>query len=82
MRLDQLEPSLPGRLDDRGGEWVLAGTLKAGREPEQLVFAETVAGLDRNYTRFAFGQCAGLVDHQRIDLFETLGCGSKGSRRG
>ena len=58
---------------DRGGQRMLAGLLEARRQPQQLVLVE--AGRRRRTVtepRLAFGQRAGLVHHQRVDLLQDL----------
>ncbi len=74
-----------GGLDDGLGERVFAAALDRGRETDDLVLIET--GRDRNARqgRLAFGQRAGLVEHDRIDSFRAAPaprrCGSA-RRRG
>ena len=61
-----------GGLDDGGGQRMLAAALDAGREAPAPCFIETGAGTMRDHFRLAFGQRAGLVDDQRVDLFDPL----------
>ena len=55
---------------------MLARALDAGGEPQHLVVVEALRGHDGDDLRLAFGQRAGLVDHDGIDFlhaFERLG---------
>ena len=55
---------------------MLACPLEAGRQPQELGFIEAARWGDGGDRRLAFGQRAGLVDDQRVDLlhaFERLG---------
>ena len=65
-------PFASRRRDDRAGERMLGGALDGRREPQHLVPAEAVSRDDFGHRRAALGQRAGLVDHQRVDLFEAL----------
>ncbi len=58
--------------DDGAGERMLARVLDAGGEPQHVVRVEARRRNDRRHRRLAFGQRAGLVDHQRIDLLHAL----------
>ena len=51
---------------------MLAGPLDAGREAEQVVFLDTGGWHQCDHLGLAFGQRAGLVDHQRVDFGEAL----------
>ncbi len=69
--LGEREIAILGRTDDRGGEGMLAQTLETGREPQKFVLAGA-GRFHRHNPGLAFGQRAGLVDDQRIDLFQPL----------
>ena len=74
--LGQGQSPVARRGDDRGGERVLAGALDRSRRGQQVVLGPSPDRQDLDHARPAFGQCAGLVQHQRIDLlepFERLG---------
>ncbi len=58
--------------DDRGGQRMLAQRLQTGGPEQHLRFIESAGGDHDLHRRLAFGQRAGLVDHQRIDLFHQL----------
>ncbi len=51
---------------------MLAATLDAGRQPQQFGLLDTVSGNDRHHFGFAFGECAGLVEHDGINALEPL----------
>ena len=51
---------------------MLAHAFETGREPEQFVFADPWRRPHRHNPGLAFGQRAGLVDDQRVDLLEPL----------
>ena len=67
-----VELALGGGGDDRRGERMFAAALDAGGEAQDLRLVKAAAGDDRDHLRLAFGQRAGLVDHQRVDLFHPL----------
>ena len=60
------------RRDDRGRQRMLARPLEAGRQPQQLGFVEARRRHDGGDLRLAFGQRAGLVDDERVDLLHPL----------
>ncbi len=64
--------ALPGLFQDGLGQWVFAALLQAGRPAQDLVFAEVVGREDLPIGRAAFGERAGLVDDQGIDLAQLL----------
>ncbi len=51
---------------------MFTAALDAGGKPEHLYLIEAGGGRDRHHLWFSFGEGAGLVDHQRIDLFHAL----------
>ena len=66
------EPLLRRSGDDGGGQRMLAASFEAGGEPQQCVRIEARRRADGGHARLAFGQRAGLVDDQRVDLLEPL----------
>ena len=58
--------------DDRGRERVLAALLEACGEAQHFVLVDPADGAHGDDLRLAFGQRAGLVDHERVDLLEPL----------
>ena len=68
----QFELALLRGGDDGGGERMLAAALDAGRELQHLRLVEAGQGHDRDHFRFSFGEGAGLVDDQGVDLFHAL----------
>jgi hypothetical protein len=70
--LRQFELMLPCRANDRAREGMFAGPLKACRKPQKFVFAKARKGPNRHDLRLAFGESAGLVDDERVDLFHAL----------
>ena len=72
----QFDLALGGGRDDRRRQRMLAAALDAGSEAQHLRLVEAGQRDDRHHLRLAFGERAGLVDHQRVDLlhaFERLG---------
>ena len=68
-----VRPRLGGGVDDGAGERVLGGAFDAGGEPEQLVVARSPADATIWVTDgLAFGQGAGLVDDEGVDLLHPL----------
>ena len=51
---------------------MLACALDAGREPQDFALLEPGRCNNGSDLRLALGQRAGLVDHQRVDLFHAL----------
>ena len=68
----KLDLALGGGRDDRRRQRMLAAALDAGRKPQHLRLVEAGRRHHRDHLRLAFGQRAGLVDHQRVDLFHPL----------
>ena len=61
------------RGDDRGGERMLARAFETGAERQDRRFVEAArAGTTAIDARLAFGQGAGLVDDERVDLLHAL----------
>ena len=60
------------RAHHRRGQRMLACPFEARGKPEQLVFAEAADGPHGDDPGSAFGQCAGLVDDERVDPFKPL----------
>ena len=65
-------PRSSAARDDRLGQRMLAGALDAGGKAQQLALVEAWRRHDRGHARPAFGQRAGLVDDQRVDLLHPL----------
>ncbi len=59
-------------VQDRACQRMLARPLDAGRNPHDLVFVEAFRGHDGDDLRLAFGQRAGLVDDEGVDLFHSF----------
>ena len=57
---------------DGRGQRVLAGPLDAGKLLQHVVRVEAGGRLDVDHLRPAFGERAGLVDDQRVDLLHPL----------
>ena len=51
---------------------MLAGPLQAGSQPQKLSLRPTGQGHHRRELRLALGERAGLVHHQRVNLFQNL----------
>ena len=66
------EIALGRRGDDGCRQRMLAAALDAGGEPQHFVFVEARRGHDGHDLRLAFGQRAGLVDDERVDLLHAL----------
>ncbi len=64
----QLEVAFLRAPHDRFGQRVFAATLKAGSQQQNLLLLKTIEGNHRYQFGFAFGQRAGLVHHQGVDL--------------
>jgi hypothetical protein len=60
------------RLHDGIGQRMLAALVQARGQAQHLVGREAIGGQGTVEGRFAFGQRAGLVDDQRVDLAEVL----------
>ena len=58
-------------INDRAGERMLARLLDARRKAQQFGLGDAF-GHDGDDFRLAFGERAGLVDHQRVDLLHAL----------
>ena len=74
-RLARGEPLGFGGVHDGGGERVLAGALERGGELEQVVLGDAWLGEDGGQGGSAFGEGAGLVEEEGVDLaegFESL----------
>ena len=72
---DRRQRELPSRSRARtiaARERMLAGALDACGQPQHFVLVEARRGDDRRHRRLAFGQRAGLVDDQRVDLLHAL----------
>ena len=72
LRLVELETALVGRADDRLRQRVLAALVEARGKTKHFVFGVAGRRHDPVERRLAFGQRAGLVDDQRVDLAEVL----------
>ena len=59
-------------LDDRRRQRMRAAALDAGGKAQHLRVVEAGQRDDRHHLRLAFGERAGLVHHQRVDLFHPL----------
>ncbi len=73
---DELDATLSRGCDDRLRQGVFARPFDAGGKAQDFVVHEAVRRNDGDDLRPSFGQRAGLVDHQRVDLlhpFERLG---------
>ena len=70
-RLEGNAARLGGR-DDRGGERMFTRLLDARRVTQHGRRVETDERRDRDHLRLAFGERAGLVDHERVDLLHAL----------
>ena len=68
----ELDFALGGGRDDGRGQRMLAAALDARRKAQHLRLVEAGQRDDRHDLRLAFGQRAGLVDHQRVDLLHAL----------
>ena len=62
-----------GVIDNRAGERVLAALLYGGGQLQQLVF-RAAEHVDPDQCRPADGQCAGLVEDDRIKAMSALQC--------
>ena len=60
------------RGNDGRCQRMLAGPLDAGGEPQEVRLVEAGGRHDGGHCRLAFGQRAGLVDDQRVDLLQPL----------
>ncbi len=65
-------PALGCCCDDGRGDRMLARSLDTGGDAQQIVLLNTLYRYDRCDLRLAFGQRAGLVDHQGVDGFHPL----------
>jgi len=54
------------RLNDGGGERVLAGELQRGRQAKDRFLTGSGQRMNFQDARLPFGQRAGLIDHQRV----------------
>ena len=74
--LDQRQLSFLRRVDDRSCQRMLAILFDGRRQSQQLVVGDVADRMDGDQLRPALGERAGLVDHQRVDLFELFerGC--------
>ena len=68
----KLDLALGRRRNDRRGERMLARPLDAGRKAQHCRLVESRRRHDGDDLRLAFGQRAGLVDDQRVDLLHAL----------
>jgi len=68
-----VQASLGGGFDDGHGEWVLGGAFDAGGDAQQLVVITVAAGGDdAGDGGSSFGECAGLVNDQGVDLLHAF----------
>ena len=51
---------------------MFGGAFDAGREPEQFGLIHAARGHDGRDFGLAFGECAGLVEDERIGLFQSF----------
>ncbi len=63
--------------NDAAARGVFAGAFQTGRHTEQVGFRDAGHGADRDDAGAAFGQRAGLVDEECVDLFPCV----RGPRR-
>ena len=68
----KLDLALGGGGDNGRRQRMLAAAFDARRVSQHLSFVEAGQRHDRDDLRLAFGERAGLVDHQRVDLFHAL----------
>ena len=68
----EIEVALPGRPHDGVSQRMFAGALDAGGQPQEIGLGKSRGRNDRDHLRLAFGQRAGFVDHQRVDLLHAL----------
>src|SRR5690554_7386999 len=54
------------------GQWVLTALLQATGISHQIFLTEAVCRNQFRHLGLTFGQCAGFIDHHRIDLLHTL----------
>src|SRR5258706_2486737 len=62
--------AFPGALHYGSRKRMFAALLKTGPDSQKFVFLETLRGYDFDQTRFAFGESAGFVHNNDIDLFK------------
>ena len=72
LGLGERRAALLGAAHDRRGQRMLAARLEAGGQAQQLVLGPAPRRPRRESARLAFGQRAGLVDDQRVDLLQAL----------
>ena len=69
---ERSRPRSLGRRHQGRGQRMLAAAFQAGRQVQDLGVGHSRGGGDRDQSRPALGQRAGLVDDERVDLFEDL----------
>src|SRR5690606_14047148 len=68
----QRQPAALRGSNDGSGERMFTAALDTCREAQQLRFIKASSRPNGRYLRPALGQCARLVDDDRVDLFEAL----------
>src|SRR5207245_6751800 len=64
--------AFPGALHYGSRKRMFAALLKTGYDSQKFVFLQALGGYNFDQTRFAFGESAGFVHDNDIDLFKRL----------
>ena len=72
LGVSSVRPCSRAAADDRAGQRMLAALIEARGQTQDLGSVQPPAAIARSKRRSAFGQRAGLVDDERIDLAQVL----------
>ena len=64
--------AFPGALHYGSRKRMFAALLQTGHDSKKFVFLQALGGYNFDKTRFAFGESAGFVHDNDIDLFKGL----------
>ena len=67
-----IEAACLGFFNDSVGKRMRIVLLKAGRQPQHIVFRKAAEGDDLGYTRFGIGERTGLVENNRVRFGHRL----------